>query len=344
MIITVIIAIKAAAYERINIQRIIALIGVLAAFYISLILLLDEQLSFLLITTSGIIFALMIPCIVFTSKKKAQIVYLSALILAVILSLTGSIQWIIEVDVTIILYASMIDMFANILMLLLCAILVKKGVLGIIFQNILRLQRHMKIILLITISMSAFLAMQFSYIRAVYAEAFDFALLGATLAVFIVLIGVMCPLLVINSLSRRNFKELSVSMEKQVQAQVNHNEAMVKMYDGQRRFQHDYNNLRLGLNNYLRNNDIEGAIEYLNLDEMSLDDFSLTYETGCPKLIINHSIMEYLQTPETTLGFSIIYTTHIRANLPENILTVFMLDGGEHGTLLLNEGKLLNRY
>jgi len=62
-----------------------------------------------------------------------------------------------------------------------------------------------------------------------------------------------------------------------------------------------------------------------------------------PKLIINHSIMEYLQTPETSLGFSLIYTTHIRANLPENIRTVFLLDGGDRGTLLLNEGNLLNR-
>ncbi|MCL2527841.1 MAG: type VII secretion protein EssC [Defluviitaleaceae bacterium] len=62
-----------------------------------------------------------------------------------------------------------------------------------------------------------------------------------------------------------------------------------------------------------------------------------------PKLIINHSIMEYLQTPDTTLGFSMIYTTHIQANLPENIRTVFMLDGGDRGHLLMNEGVLINR-
>jgi len=64
-----------------------------------------------------------------------------------------------------------------------------------------------------------------------------------------------------------------------------------------------------------------------------------------PKLIINHSIMEYLQTPETDLGFSLIYTTHIRANLPENIKTVFMLmlDGDDKGTLLMDSGNLLNR-
>jgi len=62
-----------------------------------------------------------------------------------------------------------------------------------------------------------------------------------------------------------------------------------------------------------------------------------------PKLIINHSIMEYLQTPATDLGFSIIYTTNIQANLPENIQTVFILDGGDKGTLLMNESTLLSR-
>jgi len=61
-----------------------------------------------------------------------------------------------------------------------------------------------------------------------------------------------------------------------------------------------------------------------------------------PKLIINHSIMEYLQTPSTDLGFSLIYTTHLQANLPENIRTVFLLTGGEHGILVMNEGNLLN--
>jgi len=63
-----------------------------------------------------------------------------------------------------------------------------------------------------------------------------------------------------------------------------------------------------------------------------------------PKLIINHSIMEYLQTPTTDLGFSLIYTTHLQANLPENIRTVFLLTGGEHGILVMNEGNLLNTH
>ena len=62
-----------------------------------------------------------------------------------------------------------------------------------------------------------------------------------------------------------------------------------------------------------------------------------------PKLIVNHSIMEFLQDSQTTLGFSLIYATHLQANLPENIKTVFRLDGGENGTLIMNEGTLINQ-
>jgi len=59
-----------------------------------------------------------------------------------------------------------------------------------------------------------------------------------------------------------------------------------------------------------------------------------------PKLIVNHSIMEFLQAPDTALGFSLIYTTHLQANLPDNIRTVLRLDGGYNSTLIMNEGNL----
>lgn len=61
------------------------------------------------------------------------------------------------------------------------------------------------------------------------------------------------------------------------------------------------------------------------------------------KMIINHSIMEYLQLQTMNLGFSIIYTTNIRANLPDNIRTIFMVNGQNEGTLLMNNGELLNK-
>lgn len=63
-----------------------------------------------------------------------------------------------------------------------------------------------------------------------------------------------------------------------------------------------------------------------------------------PKLIMDHSIMEYLSKEGDNLGFSIIYTSHMRANLPENIGTVIMLENSEEGTLLLENKEIRNLH
>lgn len=62
-----------------------------------------------------------------------------------------------------------------------------------------------------------------------------------------------------------------------------------------------------------------------------------------PKLIADHAIMEYLDKEPEGLGFSIIYTTHMRANLPENIKTVVQFDNSEQGVLLLEQGEMVNK-
>ncbi|MDS0528047.1 type VII secretion protein EssC [Clostridium sp. SHJSY1] len=62
-----------------------------------------------------------------------------------------------------------------------------------------------------------------------------------------------------------------------------------------------------------------------------------------PILIINHSIMEYLQKESENLGFSMIYTTELKANLPENIKTIFTIDNYADGSLVLDEGILVDK-
>lgn len=62
-----------------------------------------------------------------------------------------------------------------------------------------------------------------------------------------------------------------------------------------------------------------------------------------PSLILNHSIMEYLQKYDSNLGISIIYTSQLKANLPENIKTIFKIDNYQEGTLVINEGRLVNK-
>lgn len=63
-----------------------------------------------------------------------------------------------------------------------------------------------------------------------------------------------------------------------------------------------------------------------------------------PKLIMDHSIMEYLDKEGYNLGLSIIYTTNIRANLPENIGTIVMLENSRSATLLLEEKEEKNLH
>lgn len=62
-----------------------------------------------------------------------------------------------------------------------------------------------------------------------------------------------------------------------------------------------------------------------------------------PKLIIEHAIMEFLGKTDLNLGFSIIYTTYLRSNLPENIGTVIMLEDSKYATLLLEEKKVVEK-
>lgn len=59
-----------------------------------------------------------------------------------------------------------------------------------------------------------------------------------------------------------------------------------------------------------------------------------------PKLIMDHSIMEYLNKSGRDLGFSVIYTSYLRGNLPEIIGTVVEIHDSEEATLLLNENKV----
>jgi len=167
--------------------------------------------------------------------------------------------------------------------LAICLLAAKKGVIKRTFDSISLLQKHTKVMIIITIWISAFSTLLFSFLMNVYADLPGLIILEVALAVFtvfIVLIGVMCPLLILNSISKTHFKSLSDTMDKQINAQVAHYEAMVKMHEELRRFQHDYHNLHLGLYSALMQKDFEKALSYLQSDEMSLCKISNAYETG----------------------------------------------------------------
>lgn len=61
-----------------------------------------------------------------------------------------------------------------------------------------------------------------------------------------------------------------------------------------------------------------------------------------PKLIMDHSIMEYLNKSGKELGFTVIYTSYLRGNLPDIIGTIVEINDSEEATLVLNENQVVN--
>ena len=82
-------------------------------------------------------------------------------------------------------------------------------------------------------------------------------------------------------------------------------------------------------------------IEESNKQSMFLPHFVFLIDE--PKLIMDHSIMEYLNKPGRELGFSVIYTSYLRGNLPEIIGTVMEIHDSREASLLLNENRVANK-
>ena len=62
-----------------------------------------------------------------------------------------------------------------------------------------------------------------------------------------------------------------------------------------------------------------------------------------PKMISSHAIMEYLNKEGNNLAFSIIYTTQMMANLPDNIGTVVEILDSLKGRVVLEEKQFMNQ-
>lgn len=61
-----------------------------------------------------------------------------------------------------------------------------------------------------------------------------------------------------------------------------------------------------------------------------------------PKMISSHAIMEYLNKEGNNLAFSIIYTTQMMANLPDNIGTVVEVLDSQKGRIVLEEKQFVS--
>lgn len=62
-----------------------------------------------------------------------------------------------------------------------------------------------------------------------------------------------------------------------------------------------------------------------------------------PKLIMNHSIMEYLQQKDISLCFRMIWLSNLESNVPDNIKTMLTVSGNSKGILKIQDGVFVNK-
>lgn len=97
----------------------------------------------------------------------------------------------------------------------------------------------------------------------------------------ILLIGITCPILLANALSSGYYKTLAQNFEKQIEQQAAFYQMISASNFELRRFKHDYQNMRIGLDGALRRSDIAGAMEILRACDAQMGKAEKApYETG----------------------------------------------------------------
>jgi len=168
----------------------------------------------------------------------------------------------------------------NIFMLAICFLINKKLIFAKLSFVIRLIPAKMKAFLLSVLWISLFLNDFISALFLEYPSSPNLLTIEVLTAIVILIIGLLCPLLVANSISSAYFKSVSTDMEKQVESQIKHYDLMAKVNADIRRFKHDFENLKHGLNKLLAEKDTEGAIGFLNECEQPFLSNYISFETG----------------------------------------------------------------
>ena len=190
-------------------------------------------------------------------------IYLAALVLGIITALSSLSYLMVCILLSTDISPTLTDLILVLLLTLFCAVAAKRGKLGMIFGSVMQVAKLLKSILLGSVWLSVLLASVFSVAYIEYLDLHELAVIGLLTAVLLILLGIILPLLIVSSLSKAHYMNMSGMMDKQVRAQVEHFEAMAKKNEDIKRFRHDYNNQRLVVINLLENNEVDSALALL---------------------------------------------------------------------------------
>lgn len=134
--------------------------------------------------------------------------------------------------------------------------------------------------------------------------------------IFIIMIVscVVLYLLIINNLKSTYYKQLNATIQNNMDEQVRHYEKLSIANENLRKFRHDFNNLKIGLNTYLTSSDTSGAINYLN-------ECSMLIETNDTLLHTGHNIVDALFSDKLQTANKYNININFEGLIPSDILT-----------------------
>lgn len=103
-----------------------------------------------------------------------------------------------------------------------------------------------------------------------------------TISVFIIFVGATFPILNINSYTKNYYMKHSANLENQFQIQAEYYASLAKSNFELRQFRHDYNNMKIGISEFIKGGKTKDALNMLNnCDNQLLSTLSICkFDTG----------------------------------------------------------------
>jgi len=321
-IIIILIVIRKTLYGKPEKKPLIIAAVVLGMLYALPLFFISEPMDQNVVVLGTLVYSLIMPLYVFRGISKSQCFYIAILVQGLIVAISISLGWITSIVLEITIDGSLVDLFTNLVLLSICILTNKRGLLSGFINSIRDIPRRLKVLLVSSVWISATVIGLTSMTFQAYPDLPLLAYSGVFTAALIILVGIMCPLLIMNNLSSSHYKKLSELMNKQVLTQLEHYETMSKLNEDIRKFQHDYKNVRIGLISYLKQDDVSGALDYLNAERLSIKSPANTFETGC---VILDALLNEKQISAASVNTKIEFEGAVPENLlnPADICIIF---------------------
>lgn len=262
-----------------NCSKIMLLYPIINTIIVSILCFINPQLFNIFSFFSLLVAYFVIPVFAIRDMKFKQILFLSLSIIGLFTALYGVADYILHIfDLT--TYNNILRLIILILLTLFILVFSEKPYLKRFFTNMINMPRRTKILFTISI----YILINFLSALVVCMETFPntkiIKFTGVSFLIILVIWLFVLYQLITNYLKIKYYEKLNASLQNCFNQQKIQYETMIKSNESIRRFRHDFLNLKIGLNTYLNNNDVDGAIEYLNGCDKSIKSNDIIFKTG----------------------------------------------------------------